>query len=154
MEIDLADIKIRTADVNDLSALSAFRGNTADDQYFWLQRIGGYLNATYHPQQALPKRVIFASEYKDSLIGWIAGHLTRRYDCQGELQWLDVQPEFRFAGVASALLTQLMLWFQQNGAARICVNCAPDNNAALAFYRKNGAQQLNDHWLVWPDIEK
>ena len=38
-----------------------------------------------HPQQALPPRVIYVATEGDTLIGYVAGHLTRRYACDGEL---------------------------------------------------------------------
>ncbi|MGH7752666.1 MAG: GNAT family N-acetyltransferase [Gemmatimonadales bacterium] len=37
----------------------------------------------------------------DRPIGYVAGHLTRRFDCEGELQWIYVVPDRRRSGVAS-----------------------------------------------------
>jgi hypothetical protein len=36
--------------------------------------------------------------------------------------------------------------------ARICVNVEPGNRAATRFYFRNGAEKLNEHWLVWKNI--
>lgn len=61
-------------------------------------------------------------------------------------------PERRRAGVARELLLVLASWFADKNAKRVCVDADPENPTARAFYRKNGAEDLNTHWLVWPDI--
>ena|SRR5436190_7745809 len=82
---------------------------------------------------------------------FIAGHLTRRFGCDGELEWLDVVAECRRTGVAGELWRALATWFAGHQARRICVDVDPQNAPARAFYRKHGAQDLNAHWFVWPD---
>jgi len=84
----------------------------------------------------------------------VAGHLTRRHGCDGELQWINVIPERRGSGIASELLRLLAGWFVEQKAFRICVNVDPSNAVARAFYIRHGAEKLNDHWLVWNDIRK
>jgi RimJ/RimL family protein N-acetyltransferase len=54
--------------------------------------------------------------------------------------------------VAAELLRVLAFWFADENAKRVCVDADPENPGARAFYRKHGAQDLNPHWLVWPDI--
>ena len=83
-------------------------------------------------------------------MGLIAGHLTRRFGCAGEIEWIDVVPELRRKGIASHLIHLLAEWFVQQGALRICVD--PGNSEARAFYSKLAAQPLNAHWMFWPDI--
>src|SRR5687768_2017447 len=41
-----------------------------------------YLLGEHHPQQALVHRVMWMALDGDSPIGYIAGHLTRRLDCE------------------------------------------------------------------------
>ena len=43
-------------------------------------------------------------------------------------------------------------WFAEYNAHKICVDAQPRNADARAFYASHGAEPLNDHWLVWPDI--
>jgi GNAT superfamily N-acetyltransferase len=83
-------------------------------------------------------------------VGYIAGHLTRRYACDGELQWIYVVREYRRRGVASRLLGLLADWFVEQNARRICVDVGDDE--ARHFYRRHGATVLNQHWMVWEDI--
>lgn len=117
-----------------------------------VNRISGYSKGKHSPQQALAPRTIIVATDDSRIIGFIAGHLTRRYDCDGELQWIDTIPEYRGMGVATNLFRLLKSWFITHHAKRICVNCASDNLVALSFYKKNGAVPLNEYWLVWEDI--
>ncbi|MGH7676081.1 MAG: hypothetical protein ACREMV_12490, partial [Gemmatimonadales bacterium] len=55
-------------------------------------RMARYLAGTHHPQQALLPRVMWMATDGDRPIGYVAGHLTRRFDCEGELQWIYVVP--------------------------------------------------------------
>lgn len=116
-------------------------------------RMALYLSGQHHPQHALAPRVIYVAEEDGSLIGFIAGHRTRRFACDGELQWIFVSPESRGSDAASQLLHRLAAWFVAQGTRRICVDVDPANTAARRFYRKHGAEDLNEHWLVWPDIQ-
>jgi GNAT superfamily N-acetyltransferase len=115
-------------------------------------RMMRYLNGQHHPQHALPPRAIYVALEDDTLVGYIAGHLTRRYACEGELQWIYVIPDRRGSGVAPELLRVLARWFSQQRASRICVNVDPANSTARRFYTRHGADTLNEHWLVWSDI--
>ena len=113
-------------------------------------RMAAYLAGEHHPQQALPARVLLMATADDAAVGYIAGHLTRRFGCQGELQWIYVVPGYRRTGVGSRLLAMLAGWFVEHGAGRICVDVGDD--AARPFYRRHGAAPLNRHWMEWEDI--
>lgn len=115
-------------------------------------RTAAYLEGKHHPQKALLPRAIFVALQDSSVLGYIGGHLTERYKCDGELQYLWVAQDQRRAGVASDLLRLLADWFSEQQASRICVDVLPDNARARAFYARHGAVELNPHWLVWNDI--
>jgi GNAT superfamily N-acetyltransferase len=87
-----------------------------------------------------------------SPIGYVAGHLTRRFNCDGELQWIYVVPEHRRSHVASELLRLQAEWFVENQAWHICVDIGDDR--ARPFYRRHGAVDLNKHWMMWLDIRR
>jgi GNAT superfamily N-acetyltransferase len=114
--------------------------------------IARYLAGEHHPQHARAPRVAVVAEADGAIVGYIAGHLTRRFGCDGELQWLFVAPALRRAGVAAALLQYLAAWFVQQCASSVCVNVDPENVAARAFYGKHGAVLLSEHWMQWQDI--
>jgi GNAT superfamily N-acetyltransferase len=109
-----------------------------------------YLTGEHHPQQALMPRGIWLAADGESPIGYVAGHLTRRFGCDGELQWIYVVPEYRRSKVASRLLRLLAEWFLEHHARRICVDVGDDD--ARLFYGRHGAVDLNRHWMVWNDI--
>ena len=111
-----------------------------------------YLDGTHHPQCALMPRVIYVAVENGSVVGYVAGHLTRRFGCDGELQWIYVAAEHRRRRVGSELVRLLASWFATQNASRICVNVAPDNAGAQSFYARQGAETLNEHWLVWSEI--
>jgi len=117
-------------------------------------RMASYLRCEHHPQKALIPRVMYVAAEADAMVGYIGGHLTRRYECDGELQYLYVVPEHRRTGVASEMLRSLWSWFQECDATRICVDVEPSNGRARGFYMSHGASCLNSHWLVWPDIRE
>jgi GNAT superfamily N-acetyltransferase len=85
-------------------------------------------------------------------VGFIAGHLTRPYGCDGELEWINLIPASRGSGISSGLLRRLGTWFTEQKASRIWVNVDPAKTTARRFYTRHGAEKLNDHWLVWEDI--
>jgi GNAT superfamily N-acetyltransferase len=114
------------------------------------RRMPQYLAREHHPQEALPPRTMYMATSGDSPVGYAAGHLTRRFGCDGELQWIYVVPAYRRAHVASELLHLLAKWFVENGAHRICVDVGSEG--ARPFYGHHGAVDLNPHWMVWPDI--
>ena len=144
--------RYREARDTDVDALAAIRAAEWGDHQYWRERISGYASGRLNPKHALAPRVIFVAEDDARIVGFIAGHLTRRLRCDGELEWLNVIPEKRRAGVAGELLIVLARWFAEKTAKRICVDADPENPTARAFYRKHGAKDLNPHWLVWPDI--
>jgi len=142
----------RQASISDIPYLAKIRaGNSATEEH-WTNRITGYHNGTVNPQKAEQSRIIFISSHNDKIIGFIAGHLTKRFDCDGELQWIDVMAEYRRSGIASELLKELAKWFINQKSYKVCID--PGNDEARKFYQKNGATNLNDHWMYWADIRQ
>lgn len=115
-------------------------------------RMRKYLEGNHHPRYALAPRVMYMALDGDQIAGYIAGHLTTRFDCEGELQYLYVSPDHRRRGAATALLRALSGWFDGQGARRVCVDVVPENTVARSFYGHNGAVELNRNWMVWKHI--
>jgi GNAT superfamily N-acetyltransferase len=137
-----------------MAAIWAIEGNEGGTSE---ERMTAYFDGHRHPQHALAARVIYvANQYVanqgEAMIGYIAGHLTRRFACDGELEWLYVVPQRRRSGVASGLMPRLAAWFQEQKAFRVCVNVARSNAVAHSFYARYGAVPINQHWLVWSDF--
>jgi ribosomal protein S18 acetylase RimI-like enzyme len=145
-------INFREFSGRDLLTLARLRSTNVHEIAFWQDRISKYLAGTHNPQKALSERVIYVAEFNDLVVGFIAGQLTTRFDCQGELQWIDVSPEFRRMRVASKLIRLLALWFIERNVFKVCVD--PGNEVAELFYTANGASKLNEHWMYWENIAK
>ena len=150
----MSTIVCRPAQLSDVPALARIRAQDWGDEEYWLRRVTAYMQGESHPQQSLPERVVFVAECEERVVGLVAGHLTRRYKCDGELEWINVLSEYQRRGVASVLLRGLAEWFKERNALRICVDVQPKNTVARSFYRQHGAEDLNLHWLVWPDIRR
>lgn len=145
-------LHIRPATNADIPAMAAIRAAESQSQEFWERRIAGYLAGTHNPQQALPERAAFVAEEAGAIAGFVAGHRTRRYHCNGELEWINTAAAHRGQGIAAALLARMAAWFVAQQALRVCINVAPDNAPAVAFYRRHGAQPLDEFFMEWPDI--
>lgn len=119
---------------------------------YWQSRISKYLSGETQPQMALAPRIAYVALEDKLVVGFVAGHLTRRFGCGGELEWINVIPQCRGRGVASGLLRELAGWFAGQKAVRVCVNVDPGSASAAAFYARHGARALNRHWMCWEDI--
>lgn len=139
----------REAKLNDNVGIAKLL-STPETEDFWINRVTRYFNKEHHPQQALLPRVIFIANDGQTLVGVIAGHLTKRFGCQGELQWINVTDQYRRKRIASELLIRLAKWFVSQNALSICVDVGSE--VGRSFYLKHGAQQLNEHWMIWKDI--
>lgn len=143
----LPTIRFRPADLADVPGLVGLpRPGEAGGDPRMLQ----YLAGEHHPRHALPPRVMWMAEEDAGPVGYAAGHLTRRFRCDGELQWIYVVRRCRRAGVGAELLRRVALWFLDQGASRICVDVGDEE--ARSFYRRLGATELRPHWMVWEHV--
>jgi Acetyltransferases len=130
--------------------MARIRAAEWETEEYWTRRITGFLDGSLNPLQALQPRIAYVAHDGDAMVGFIAGHLTRRFGCEGELQWINVVPEHRGAGVATELLRLLAGWFAEQNTGKICVDVGSE--ASRKFYAKHGAEPLNEHWMIWQDI--
>jgi GNAT superfamily N-acetyltransferase len=154
MPFDVPELSIQyrqaqREDIPRMAAIWAIEGNEGGTSE---ERMTAYFDGQHHPQHALAPRVIYVAHEGEAMIGYIAGHLTRRFACDGELEWLYVAPQRRRSGIASGLMPCLAAWFKQQKASRVCVNVARSNAAAHSFYARHGAEPMNQYWLVWSDF--
>lgn len=144
-------LMIRPAEPPDIPSMAEIRAQTKGTQSFWADRIDRYLRGEHSPQQALPLRSAFVAEDQGKIVGFVAGHRTRRFDCDGEVQWIDVDQQHRGRGIGYKLLAQMGSWFVSQETKRICVNVDTNNLAARKLYETCGARPLSEAWMVWDD---
>jgi ribosomal protein S18 acetylase RimI-like enzyme len=145
-------LQIQPAAPSDISDMARIRSLEWETPEYWAARIAAYMRGEVDPQHALPNRALFVGVTEGHTVGLIAGHLTRRFGCEGELEWINVAPECRGRGIASELLRVLAAWFVEHGARRVCVDVSPDNAPARRLYSNHGASDLRPHWMAWDDI--
>jgi ribosomal protein S18 acetylase RimI-like enzyme len=145
---------IREATLTDVPLMASLRDKSGWSGSANAERMKMYLSNEHDPQYALSRRIAFIAVQNDTLRGYVAGHLTTRFGCQGELQWILVDPDCRGSPIASELLTRMAEWSFRNESKRVCVNVEPENVRARAFYRRLGAVKLSEYWLQWPDISE
>jgi len=142
----------RKAELSDIPGMARVRANDSGSEEYWRERIQLYLTGQLHPQRALAPRVGFVCVDGEQIVGLVAGHLTRRFGCDGELEWISVSPAYRGQRIGSSLLLKLAEWLIAEGARFICVDVDPANEPAWKFYAVNGAYHLKPHWMAWKDI--
>ncbi len=150
----MSELLYRKADTADIPAMAQIRAGDWGTADFWQERIRAYLTHEHSPQHGLQPRVSYVCAEDDLIVGLIAGHLTRRFACDGELQWISVLPLYRGRGIASELFRLLSEWFLKQNARRICVDVEPGNEMARRFYQRHGAHDLKPSWMVWSDLRE
>lgn len=109
--------------------------------------------AKQSPASAMPQRIILKAIDQDKIIGYLAVHLTSRYDKGAEIQSFYVLKEYQRSGIGTALLKEAISWAMNHNAKSLCVGIAPEN-PYQQFYLKYGGSFLNPHWIVWEDISE
>lgn len=154
-------IEFREAGLEDVEEIARVESDTkrecdlAEPAIYDFQRLRsrweGYVRCVRHPQHAEGPRILFAATINGQMVGFIAGHFSRRYETEGELQSIHVLKDFQGRGAGAELLKRLAAWFVAHQRRKICVGIDPAS-PYKRFYEKHGAHYMNPHWLVWDDI--
>lgn len=83
----MSTVQYREADPSDIRAMARIRSE-GEEGGASEERMARYLAREHHPQHALLPRVIYVAWEGNALVGYVAGHLTRHYACDSELQWI------------------------------------------------------------------
>jgi hypothetical protein len=82
----MAHDTFQSAELADIDAMARLRAEGWGSIPYWQARIRSYMSGELNPQHALPPRILITAKEGTDLIGFIAGHLSRRFDWQGELE--------------------------------------------------------------------
>lgn len=88
------------------------------------------------------------AELDDDIVGFALGTILDKRGSAwsyGHLLWLGVDGKVGRRGVAAKLLERMTETFIEEGARILLVDTAADNDAALAFFRKNGFGDEEPH---------
>jgi GNAT superfamily N-acetyltransferase len=103
------------------------------------------------PQTSKKERVVLKAFIDEKIIGYIAGHLTTRYNIDAEIQSFYILKEYQRMGTGTKLLETFLVWVLKHSAQSLCVGIASDN-PYQSFYLKHGGRHLNKHWIYWDDL--
>ena len=152
------DYTIAEADIDDVPAIVDITMRSFEDAFnkpFYMEREAilhrwkAYIRKEHHPQKAKDPRIIYIGIADKEIVGFVAGHLTERFDLDGELQSIYILPEYQRHGLGTQLVIALAKWFEKWNAKQICVD---HKDGSEGFYIKLGAR-LNEHgWLVWDNF--
>jgi len=137
------------SDIPELARICAKEGQPIE---FWNARLFGYLKNEFNPFQALDSRVIFVAIREGIPVGFVAGHITRRSDYPGHVQWIGVSPEYQRMGIGSELVWILAGWFVERQITKVRADVDIEFIGSSDFFNYHKAQLQNKRWLCWEDI--
>ena len=141
---------IREANADDAPAMIECRNRDSEQADL---RMPAYFRGEHNPQHAMTPRIGFVAVDNGTVVGYIAGHLTTRHGCAGELQYLFVASAYRRRGIGTALIRRLASWFQFRNANDVCIALAADSpKEAKPFFESLGATPLKKHWYHWEEV--
>lgn len=103
------------------------------------------------PQTSKLERIVLKATIDNHMIGYLAGHLTNRFEKDAEIQSFYLLKQYQRQGIGTKLLLKFTKWLSLQQAKSVCVGIAP-NNKYQAFYLKHGGKYLNEHWIYWSNI--
>ncbi len=146
-------IRYREATLEDAPAIAKLCANAPQELGYWKARIHGYLNLELNPHQATNTRLVYIAVHKDIIVGFIAGHLTKRAEYTGQIQWIMTGDQCRRTGIGSELLWIMAGWFIEHNVVSVRVDVDPENTGTWLFYQHHHALSINRYWLFWDDIQ-
>lgn len=90
----------------------------------------------------------FVAELDGRLVGFVIGTIIEKRKSAwtyGYLVWLGVEPDLEGKGVARKLVAKLTETFIEEGARIMMVDTNADNDKALAFFKRAGFGQPEEH---------
>lgn len=127
------------------SFLEMWRTVVAEKRYVrseTVTRSVGYYRRHYFHRSWTDSQGSLVAVHEDHVIGHLnvsreEGPMTRHIASLG----MAVAPGWRGRGVGSALLAEAVRWAREMGVEKLALSVYPDNDAALALYRKFGFQE-------------
>jgi len=99
-----------------------------------------------------PNNILIAAKAAERIVGLLIAHRLARLDSQRAqvlLYEIDVHPDFRQRGIASAMVERLKEVARQMGAFEVWVVTNTSNEAAMQLYRSTGGLSKHDDNVVF-----
>lgn len=153
--INSADIKIRTATIDDLSAIFHLGERLFTSQAFSnLYRTWDEYEVT-HLFNTEPEYMLVA-DVEDRVVGFLLGSVIEKHNTAwnyGHLVWLGIEPEMARQGIAGRLFEQFRNLVQEAGVRMLLVDTQADNDQALRFFESKGFTNPIDHVYLTLNLE-
>lgn len=91
-------------------------------------------------------RVVFVAEVAKTPVGWITVEIVEVGTAE---LGMGVLKKYRHQGVGTAMMESAIGWAIANGADHLTLNVFPDNEAAIALYRKFGFTEVELKPKAW-----
>lgn len=153
---DFADIEIRTATIDDLSAIFHLGEKlfTAQDH-----------SNLYRTWDEFEVTSLFNSEPENLLVADTGEHVagfamgtiinkSRSAWTYGHLLWLGVDADIAGHGVGSALFNRFRDIMELQGVRMLMIDTQIDNSEALAFFRKKGFENPIEHVYMTLNLQR
>jgi ribosomal protein S18 acetylase RimI-like enzyme len=96
----------------------------------------GFPEARWHERLTDPQAVNFVGETTEH--GFVGLAVSAPYDQETGLYSMWVDPRFRQTGLGSRLVEAIIQWARGRGFAKVLLDVADNNTAAIALYRRHG----------------
>jgi len=116
--------------------------------HHWLK----YLSGESSPKAALRDRIMLKACLDNKMVGFIAGHLTTRFDKDAEIESFYTQDGDESTSAWAQLLLHFIDWAKQHEAMSLCVGIGPEHNQYREFLIQYGARFVNPRWVYWDDM--
>lgn len=156
MPDDTSDIEIREADIDDLAAIfhlgeKVFTpGNTSNLYRTWDEyEVTGLFNS--EPEYLL------VADTGTRIVGFAMGTTIEKARSAwnyGHLLWLAVDPDFSKRGVGQMLFARFRALMEDAGVRMLMIDTQTDNEAAIAFFARQGFQNPTDHVYMTLYLQK
>ncbi|MGN6353924.1 MAG: GNAT family N-acetyltransferase [Parafilimonas sp.] len=105
------------------------------------------------PQTSKPQRIVLKAVTNGKIAGYLAGHLTTRYNFGAEIQSFYILKSAQNKKIGTELLISFVHWLTGTDAKSLCVGINPENRYKR-FYLKYGGEYFNAHWIYWNDLTR
>lgn len=153
--ISSADIKIRTATIDDLSSIFHL-----GERLFTPQAVSNLYRTwdeyeVTHLFNSEPEYMLVA-DVDNRVVGFLLGSVIEKHNTAwnyGHLVWLGVEPEMARQGIAGRLFEQFRNLVQEAGVRMLLVDTQADNDQALRFFERKGFANPIDHVYLTLNLE-
>lgn len=145
-------VDFRPAREEDVGPISKICPVSRASKEYWQCLLHNYIKNEFNPHHALPDRIVYVATREESVIAFIAGHLTHRSNYPGHLQWIAVEKDYQRKGIGSELLWKMGDWFIKKDTRCVRADVERWQTDLVNFYYNQKAERINTRGVCWNNI--